>query len=99
MIDIPKAAAYVLATGSIGGGALALDHMHVPAGWAKSHEADHRVRTIFELADRSKMSGSPDWLCDAIEQEFIALCSENPEHYLCKDPKAKSDIKRGAGCE
>ncbi len=99
MIDLTKAAAYVAATGTIGGGALALDHLHVPASWAEKHEAEHRVRTIFDLADRAEGADAPDWLCDAIEQEFIALCTENPDHYLCEDPEPKQDIMEGAGCE
>jgi hypothetical protein len=99
MIDVTKVSATVAAVGAVGGGALTLDNLHVPSSWAESHEADHRVRTIFELADRSFEAGAPDWLCDAIEQEFIMLCTDAPDHYLCEDPEAKKDIMEGAGCE
>ena len=93
-----QAAATLIAIGSIGGGAMTLDHLHASQVWANQHEAEHRVRTIFTYMEQAQRDGPADWLCRAIEEEFISLCTEVPRHYLCRDPDAKADIKQKAGC-
>lgn len=98
MNPIVTGASVVTAIGVIGGGALTLDKLHAKQAWATSHESQHRVGTIFQLAERSRQLGNEQWLCDALEKEFIQLCSESPNHYLCEDPNAKRDILQKAGC-
>lgn len=96
---LTQAATVVVAIGGIGGGALTLDHLHASQLWANQHEAEHRVRTIFTYMRQAQRDGPETWLCNALEEEFINLCTEVPEHYLCRDPDAKTDIKAKAGCE
>jgi hypothetical protein len=62
------------------------------------HLARERVQTIFDLLEQAQENNSPDWVCRAINKEFIDLCSESPDHYLCDDPDAKREILTKAGC-
>ena len=95
---VTKAGSTVVAIGIVGGGALTLDHLHAPRSAITAIESQLRVDRIFDLVDQAAASGSPDWLCRAIEQEFISLCTEQPDHYLCTDPDAKRGLKARAGC-
>ena len=93
-----QAASVITAIGVIGGGAMTLDHLHASQAWANQHVGEHRVRTILLYMEQAQRDGPADWLCRAIEEEFISLCTEVPRHYMCRDPEAKADIKKKAGC-
>ena len=94
---VKGAAAVVVAIATTGGGALKLNDMHAPREDFNQHVSSDRVRTILDYVDRAKRERS-DWICRAIESEFIALCTELPDHYLCTDPSARKDLKKKAGC-
>jgi hypothetical protein len=57
-----------------------------------------RVGTIFDLVKQGQESGGEAWVCRAIEEELIQLCSEMPEHYLCNDKEAMENLRKQAGC-
>lgn len=59
--------------------------------------SDLRISRILELAKQAKAEGSPIYLCNALDQEFILLCSEQPDHYLCS-AETQAEIKSKAGC-
>lgn len=90
-----KAAAMVTAVGTISGGAFVLDSRHAPY----SVVGEMRVGSIFDLVEIAQRDGPSDWICRAIDQEFIKLCSDDPDHYLCRDDEAMEDIKDKAGCD
>lgn len=94
-----KGSSVVTAIGVIVGGGFALDARHAPREGFNAHVSSDRVRTIFDYVKQSKEDGAPAWLCRAIEQEFIALCTEQPKHYLCTDPDAKRELVSKAGCK
>lgn len=95
---IKSAAAVVAAIGSISGGALYLDHLHAPREQMEQMQSADRVNTILQLVEQAHHEGADDWLCRAIEAEFIQLCTDRPDHYLCVDPDARHSLKRKAGC-
>jgi len=74
----------------------AVDEVHAEV---QSVKASGRVETILDLVDQAHREGAAGWLCRAIEAEFIQLCTDMPQHYLCTDPEAKQELKRKAGCE
>lgn len=95
--SLNEAKGAVLAITAIGAGALGLDARHAKHDDVVSLKADSRVATIFNLKDQAQRDGASQWLCRAIEEQFVALCTEAPDHYLC-DPEAKQDILTSAGC-
>ena len=98
MNTLTQAATVITAIGVVGGGALTLDHLHASQSWANQHVGEHRVRTIFQYMRQAQRDGPADWICNAIAEEFISLCTEVPDHYVCRDPEAKDDIMSKAGC-
>jgi len=94
-----KSAAMVGAIGTIGGGALALDHLHASQSWASQHQAQHRVNQIFDYVKLAEESGAAQWICEAIQKELIELCNEDKVNFLCENADAVRDIKRRAGCQ
>lgn len=98
MNTLTQAAAAIVSIGAIGSGALTLDHLHASQAWATQHDGEHRVRTIFQYMRQAQRDGSEQWICNALEEEFIGLCTDVPDHYLCRDPEAKDDIMTKAGC-
>ena len=90
-----KAAAMVGAIGTISGGAFVLDSRHAPY----SVVSDMRVGGIFDLVEIAQRDGPSDWICRAIEEEIIKLCSDEPDHYLCRDHEAMENIKDKAECD
>jgi hypothetical protein len=96
---VANAATLVTAIGAVGGGALYLDNAHFPREAGMAMQAAGRVNTILGLVKEARDGDSPDWLCRAIDAEFIELCTESPDHYLCKDPDAKRELKTKAGCQ
>ena len=97
MNPIIAAAAVVTAIGTIGGGAMFLDHAHVASGDFSKHLSEQRVRTVFSYMDQIKEAGPQDWLCRALDEELIHLCTELPDHAMCRDG-AMDDIMDEAGC-
>ena len=91
---IIKAAAICTAIGTIGTGAYTLDTRHAPY----SIVGEIRVGSIFDLVEIAQRDGPSDWICRAIEEEIIELCSDDPDHYLCRDDEAAESIKEKAGC-
>jgi hypothetical protein len=91
---LKTAAAAVTAAGTIGGGAVVLDSRHAPM----SVMSDIGVMEIFDLVEIAQRDGSEDWICRAIDEAIIALCSEDEDHYLCRDPEAAENIRKKAGC-
>lgn len=91
---ITKAAAVVTAIGTIGGGAVVLDSRHAPM----SVMSDIAVGGIFDLVEIAQRDGRSDWICRAIDEELIKLCSKDEDHYLCRDDEAVKDLKEKAGC-
>ena len=96
MNTLTQAAAAIVAIGSIGGGALTLDHMHVAAEDFDRYLAKERVGTIFEYMDQVRVQGPQPWLCQALEEELIELCVDLPEHPMCMD---RDEILEETGCD
>ena len=92
---IVKAAAMVTAIGTIGGGVLVAENRYAPM----SVVDDMSISRIFDLVGIAKRDGRSDWICRAIEEEVIKLCSNNEDHYLCRDEDAIKDLKEKAGCD
>ncbi len=97
MNPIIAGAAIVTAIGTIGGGAMFLDHAHVASGDFSKHLSEQRVQTIFSYMDQIKANGAQEWLCRALEEELIYLCTELPQHAMCRDG-ANERILNDAGC-
>ena len=89
------AAAITTAVGTVGGGALVLDARHAPY----SVVSDLGVMEIFDLVEIAQRDGPEDWICRAIEEAIIELCSQDDGHYLCRDPEAADRLLEKAGCE
>lgn len=88
---------------SIGGvviGALFISHelRYAQASTVSAMEQSGRVNTIQNWIRAAREEGQSDFICDAIDAELIALCSDNPKHYLCK-PETQKQIREKAGCE
>lgn len=96
---IVKAAAVVTAIGTIGGGAIGLDMRHASQQSFSEHIASDSVKVILQLVEQAAHDGPALWLCRAIDEEFIALCTSLPDHYLCRDDDAKIELKEKAGCD
>lgn len=92
---LKSTAASVVAIGGIGGGVIALDTRHAPM----SVMGEIGVMEIFDLVEIAQRDGKEDWICRAIDQAIIDLCSKNQDHYLCRDSEAAKNLKKKAGCE
>jgi hypothetical protein len=99
MIDVTlgQASKVVAAIAAIGGAAIGMDVRYAPASAVSEIKADLRVDRIFRLVGEAQANGSPAWLCNALDEEFVALCTEQPEHYLC-GVDARREMKAKAGC-
>ena len=95
MISLPQIAAAVVAVGSIGGGALALDKMHVAAEDFKEYieqqqAADERQyvqelkRQIRELNYALIEDPDEQFLIDSLADLIDELCEIRPNDRLCK---------------
>lgn len=95
MMTLPQIAAAVIATGSIGGGAIALDHMHVASEDFKEYieqeqEADERSYILQLKKDirevKTALVGSPSegYLIEALAEMIAELCLIRVEDRLCK---------------
>ena len=96
MISLPQIAAAVVAVGSIGGGALALDKMHVAASDFKqyieqqqmSDERDYVLVLKEEVREiRTALIAHPgdDYLMDALADLMDELCEIRPDDRLCEE--------------
>ena len=94
---ITKAASVVGAVAIIGGGTLTLDHLHASSADFKQHLSEQRVQTVFSYMAQIDANGPVDWLCRALDEELYQLCSELPEHAMCRDG-AREGILDEAGC-
>lgn len=94
---ILKAAPVAAAIGTIGGGALYLNNAHAPIERVEKLEASATVQSIQNWIRTAREQGPADYICDAIDAEFLALCSEMPNHYLCK-AETQKEMKAKAGC-
>lgn len=97
MIDIPQIAKYVTAVGVIIGAGFAADERYAPASTVSELQSQLQVDRIFRLVDEAQANGSPAWLCNALDAEFVELCTNEPEHYLC-GTEARHELKAKAGC-
>lgn len=93
-----KAAKVAMAISVVGGGAYVLDDRHVSRTEFNVHAASDSLRNILDLVKQAKESGSPEWLCRLIEEEFIKLCTRDPNHYLCREQEGKQKMLERAGC-
>ena len=95
MISLPQIAAAVVAVGSIGGGALALDKMHVASEDFKEYieqqqMADERQyvqeikRQIRELNYALIENPDEQFLIDSLADLIDELCEIRPHDRLCK---------------
>lgn len=95
MNPIIFAATVATALGTIGGAAVFLDHAHVASEDFAQHLSEQRVRTVFGYMDQIREQGPQPWLCRAMEEEFLGLCTELPDHAMCDD---RHDIMIDVGC-
>jgi len=95
---ITKAATVVTAVGTVGAGALYLDNAHAPIERVEKLEASATVQSIQNWIRTAREEGPAEYICDAIDSEFLALCSEIPGHYLCRD-ETQRQMKAKAGCD
>ena len=95
MISLPQIAAAVVAVGSIGGGALALDKMHVASEDFKQYieqqqAADERQyvqeikRQIRELNYALIENPDEQFLIDSLADLIYELCEIRPDDRLCR---------------
>lgn len=96
-MNLLEASKYVTAIGVIIGGGIAAEDRYAPAQAVSEIKSELRVDRIFRLVGEAQANGSPDWLCNALDAEFVALCTEQPEHYLC-GTEARIELKAKAGC-
>ena len=94
---ITKGAALVSAVAVIGGGSMTLDHMHASSEDFNKHLSEQRVQTVFSYMAQIDANGPVDWLCRALDEELYHLCSELPDHAMCRDG-AREGILDEAGC-
>ena len=99
---VESAVALTVVAGSLVGGSLyiegqhkKLDSDHVHSSDFSQHLSEQRVQTIFSYMDQIAKSGPQDWLCRALHQEFLTLCTELPDHAMCED---RNEIIDEAGC-
>jgi len=92
-----SAAAIVTAIGTIGSAGIYLDHSYVASESFEKHLSEQRVRTVFEYMDQIRQAGPEPWLCDALVQELVHICTELPEHALCRDD-AREELIEKVGC-
>ena len=96
MISLPQIAAAVLAAGSIGGGALALDRMHVASEDFREYilqqqqadEANYVLdlkEQIREVRQMLSLHPDDDYLLDELAALTDELCEIRPDDRLCNE--------------
>jgi hypothetical protein len=90
MIDLPKIAAMVIAAGTIGGGALALDKMHVSTQEFEKHLEYQQSRYVLDLKEqireiRGLLAQEPgdEYLIEYLASLLDELCELRPEDREC----------------
>ena len=95
MISLPQIAAAVVAVGSIGGGALALDKMHVASEDFKEYIEQQQLADEREYVQELKkqirelqyaLLENPDeqFLIDSLADMIDELCEIRPDDRLCR---------------
>ena len=95
MISLPQIAAAVVAVGSIGGGALALDKMHVASADFKEYIYQQQMADEREYVQELKkqirelqyaLIENPDeqFLIDSLADMIDELCEIRPDDRLCR---------------
>ena len=95
MISLPQIAAAVVAVGSIGGGALALDKMHVASEdfreYIEQQQMADEANYVLDLKEqirevRQMLSLHPDddYLLDELAELTDELCEIRPDDRLCQ---------------
>lgn len=94
MISLPQLAASVVAIGSIGGGALALDKMHVASDDFKEYIEQQQIaddrdyvltlkKDIREIKAALRENPDEPFLIHALEELIDELCEFRPDDSLC----------------
>lgn len=95
IVDTAKAVgATCAAIGTVTGGVIAADGRYAPI----SVMYDVAVGSILDLVKRAEDNPGEEWLCVAINEELIKLCSRDPNHYLCR-AEIQENLRRDAGCQ
>lgn len=96
MISLPQIAAAVVAAGSIGGGALALDKMHVASEDFKEYIEQQQIaderdyvqdlkKDIREVTGALLEDPGEVYLIEALSELIDELCELRPDDRLCND--------------
>ena len=92
MITLPQIAASVVAVGTIGGGALTLDSMHVASEDFKQHLEFEQSRYVLQLKKdireiRYALSEDPDdqYLVGVLADMVDELCEIRPDDRECEE--------------
>lgn len=96
MMSLTQMAAAVVAVGSIGGGALALDRMHVAAGDFKEYIEQQQIADDREYVQdlkkdirdvRGSLVDAPDeeYLIEALAELIDELCEIRPDDRVCSE--------------
>ena len=96
MMSLTQMAAAVVAVGSIGGGALALDRMHVAAGDFKEYIEQKQIADDREYVQdlkkeirdvRGSLVDAPDeeYLIEALAELIDELCEIRPDDRVCSE--------------
>lgn len=91
MVSLPKIAAAVTAAGTIGGGAIALNELHVPVIDFEKHLKHEESRYVLALKKEIREvrhlleSHDEQYLRDALQDLIDELCELRPEDRECKD--------------
>ena len=96
MMSLTQLAAAVVAVGSIGGGALALDRMHVAAGDFKEYIEQQQIADDREYVQdlkkdirdvRGSLVDAPDeeYLIEALAELIDELCEIRPDDRVCSE--------------
>jgi len=96
MMSLPQLAAAVVAVGSIGGGALALDKMHVASEDFKDYieqqqmadDRDYVLQLKKDIRDvKGALLENPDeeFLIDSLAELIDSLCEIRPDDKLCEE--------------
>lgn len=94
MISLPQLAASVVAIGSIGGGALALDKMHVASDDFKEYIEQQQIaddrdyvltlkKDIREIKAALREDPDEPFLIHALEELIDELCEFRPDDKMC----------------
>lgn len=93
-----EAKGVIVAIAAILGVGITAETRYFPMDDGVAMQSADKVRAIYDLVEIAQRDGPQAWICRAIDEEHLALCTELPGHYLCTDPDAFPAIKAKAGC-